>query len=170
MASWYAIYTHVGHERRVASELKARKVEHYLPMQTVWRHLRTTKNARIERPLMPRYLFARVGMSELFAMARDAPGAEKIIRRADGLPAEIPAEFIERVKAMQDEGAFDRTRKAKPAYAKGQRVKVTGGPFQGYFAEFMESITDREVRVLLKEFMGSDVLTKIDVDKIARAA
>ena len=53
---WYAAYTCAQHEKRVAAELDARTVEHFLPLYSSvrrWKDRRLT----LELPLFPGYLF-----------------------------------------------------------------------------------------------------------------
>src|SRR5260370_33418187 len=55
-ARWYAGYTCANHEKRVAAELGAREVEHFLPMYS---SMRRWKDRRVNPglPLFSRYVF-----------------------------------------------------------------------------------------------------------------
>jgi transcription antitermination factor NusG len=52
--SWYAVYTHVNFEERVASALEAQGFEVYLPMLRCWDR---RKGTLTWKPAFPRYLF-----------------------------------------------------------------------------------------------------------------
>src|SRR5258708_20616469 len=61
-AQWYAVYTCAKHEKRVAAELGARDVEHFLPMYSSvrrWKDRRVT----LDLPLFPGYVFVRLALS-----------------------------------------------------------------------------------------------------------
>src|SRR5215470_15040410 len=60
---WYAAYTCASHEKRVAGELGARDVEHFLPLYTSVRR-RKDRRVNLELPLFPGYVFVRLALSD----------------------------------------------------------------------------------------------------------
>src|ERR1700675_2118584 len=60
---WYAAYTCANHEKRVAAEIEARDVEHFLP---VYASVRRWKDRRVslELPLFPGYVFVRLALRD----------------------------------------------------------------------------------------------------------
>src|SRR5438552_15724183 len=62
-AHWYAVYTRANHEKRVAAELHARTVEHFLPLYS---SVRRWKDRRVSQdlPLFPGYVFLRLALCE----------------------------------------------------------------------------------------------------------
>src|SRR5258708_22547233 len=58
---WYAAYTCANHEKCVAAELKARAVEHFLPLYSSVRRWRD-RRVRLDLPLFPGYVFLRLAL------------------------------------------------------------------------------------------------------------
>src|SRR6266404_1332335 len=60
---WYAAYTCANHEKCVAAELKARAVEHFLPLYSSVRRWRD-RRVRLDLPLFPGYVFLRLALRD----------------------------------------------------------------------------------------------------------
>src|SRR6266700_4843387 len=58
---WYAAYTCANHEKCVAAELRARNLEHFLPLYTSVRRWRD-RRVQLELPLFPGYVFVRLAL------------------------------------------------------------------------------------------------------------
>jgi len=60
---WYVLYTFANHEKRVASELRARTVEHFLPL---YRSVRCWKDRQVtlDLPLFPGYVFVHLALRD----------------------------------------------------------------------------------------------------------
>src|SRR5690349_6993321 len=59
-ATWYALYTHVRHEKKVAEQLGLRSIEAFLPVYKQCRKWKNGVRRSVEFPLFPGYLFTRI--------------------------------------------------------------------------------------------------------------
>ena len=93
--NWYIIYTRPHWEKKVASSLKKRKIEVFLPLQ----HKQLTSFTRIkstEEPLFQNYVFAKVTENEMFKL-KDINGVINLVYWK-GEPAKIKHYEIEILK------------------------------------------------------------------------
>src|SRR5256885_9453838 len=74
---WYALYTRANHEKRVATELRERAVEHFLPL---YRSVRRWKDRRVnlEMPLFPGYVFVRLALVDRLRVVQ-IPSAVRLV-------------------------------------------------------------------------------------------
>src|SRR5438874_523137 len=84
---WYALYTNANHEKRVAVELQARAVEHFLPLYSSvrrWKDRRVT----LDLPLFPGYIFARFALRDRLRVLQ-IPSVVRLVG-FNGLPQALP--------------------------------------------------------------------------------
>jgi transcription antitermination factor NusG len=122
---WYAIYTWANHEKRVAREIAARGIEHYVPL---YRSVRWWKDRRVELdlPLFPSYVFARLALCDKLKVLQ----VSSVVRFVgfNGQPAALPDDEFETLRA----GLKERARvEPCPFLTVGRRVRIVGGPFTG---------------------------------------
>jgi transcription antitermination factor NusG len=121
---WYALYTCPRHEKFVQKQLTVRALESYLPL---YRSLRrwNDREAWIDLPLFPGYLFVRVRLSAR-ARVLTVPGVVNIVSFR-GQPASLSEDEIQSIQISV------AARAAEPyAYlAKGKCVQITTGPLKG---------------------------------------
>lgn len=122
---WYALYTCVRHEKRVAEQIERRSLPCFLP---VYRSMRRWADRRkeLELPLFPGYVFVRMGLQRKLAVLQ-IPGVVHLVS-FDGRPAEVPVEEIETWRARLS-GATGV--EPHPYLRKGRRVRVRRGAMQG---------------------------------------
>jgi transcription antitermination factor NusG len=122
---WYAAYTSANHEKRVAEQLGARQVEHFLPLYT---SLRRWKDRRVtlELPLFPGYVFVRLALRDRMQVLQ-VPGVAKLVG-FHGTPAALPQEEIEALRTSLRIGIYAEPH---PYLKMGQRVRVKNGPLAG---------------------------------------
>jgi transcription antitermination factor NusG len=122
---WYAVYTCVNQERRVASEIAARGVEHFLP---VYRSVRRWKDRRVtlELPLFPGYLFTRLALRDRLRVLQ----IRNVVRFVGfaGQAAALPEEEMNRLRAGL---SGDVLAEPHPFLTAGRRVRVRSGPLAG---------------------------------------
>jgi len=122
---WYAAYTKANHERTVAEQLGARRIEHFLPLYS---SLRRWKDRRVtlRLPLFPGYVFVRMALRDRLQVLQ-LPGVARLVG-FNGIPAELPREEIEALRA----GLADGVRaQPHPYLTAGRRVLVRSGPLAG---------------------------------------
>ena len=122
---WYASYTSARHEKRVAAELQARHVEHFLPLYSSarrWKDRRVT----LDLPLFPGYVFVRIALRDRLRVLT-IPSVARLVG-FDGLPAALPDTEIETLRS----GLSERRRATPhPFLTVGRPVRIVAGPFAG---------------------------------------
>ena len=122
---WYAIYTCANHEKRVAAELSARAVEHFLPLYSSVRRWKE-RRVRLDLPLFPGYVFVHLALVERLRVLQ-IPSVVRLVGFR-GLPAALPETEMENLRS----GLSQRLRaEPHPLFTAGRRVRITGGPFAG---------------------------------------
>jgi transcription antitermination factor NusG len=122
---WYAAYTSANHEKRVASELRWRSMECYLPLYESTRRWKD-RRVRLELPLFPGYVFVRLALRNRLQVLQ-VPGVARLVG-FDGHPAEVQNEDIEAIRSCL---AGDHSLLPHRYLQRGQRVRVLSGPLAG---------------------------------------
>jgi transcription antitermination factor NusG len=121
---WRVLHVIANHEKRVVQHLASRSLEHYLPLfalKSRW----SDRTVALERPLFPGYVFTRFGATERIAVL-GTPGVLSMLGGGDlGI---VSAEEISRIR---DGLAAGQTIRPHPLIAKGTRVRVRVGVFEG---------------------------------------
>jgi len=122
-ANWYALYTCPRHEKRVAEQIRQRRVSCFLP---VYRSVRRWKDRRkeLELALFPGYVFVHIAPQDRLRVLQLA-GAIRFVS-SNGRPVPLPEGEVESLMNGLHSGAC-----AEPhPYLKiGRRVRVRYGPF-----------------------------------------
>jgi len=152
---WYAAYTCANHEKRVAAELKAHAVEHFLPLYS---SVRRWKDRRmiLELPLFPGYVFVRLALRDRLRVLQ-IPSLVRLVG-FNGLPTALPDMEMETLRS----GLSERLRaEPHPFLTVGRRVRILGGPFAG-----LEGILKRKnsnLRVIISlELIQRSVAVDVD--------
>ncbi len=122
---WYALYTCANHEKCVATELKARAVEHFLPLYNsvrCWKDRRVT----LDFPLFPGYVFVRTALVHRLRVLQ-VPSVVRLVG-FNAQPSALPDEEIEGLKKGLACGV---RAEPHPFLIVGRRVRVKGGPLEG---------------------------------------
>ena len=159
---WYAAYTCGNHEKRVASEIQARDVEHFLP---VYSSVRRWKDRRVtlELPLFPGYVFVRLALCDRLRVLQ-IPSVVRLVG-FNGQPAALPDEEMEILRS----GLCQSLRaEPHPFLTVGRRVRITGGPFAGLEGVLKRKKSSLRVVVSLSLIQRS-VAVDVDVADVAPA-
>ncbi len=160
MAEWYAIRTATRQERRAFEELMDHGVVAYLPLQTRWRVTPRVKEP-YDRPLFDGYMFVICGAGD-FRRVLDVDGVHQFVRAVNRYgvaePMPIPDYAIEGVMAEEWSGRYDYTRPSRKeldraarrarAMQPGANVKVTEGPWAGFFATVLRMTSSQRSAVI----------------------
>jgi len=161
-ASWFAVYTSSRHEKRVAKHLSERGIESFLPLYQKEHHWTKHAVVRLELPLFPNYIFARIGLRQRIAVL-DVPGVLRIVGRGR-VPSPVRDAEIESLRAGFKLGNAE----PHPYLAAGERVRIKAGPMAG-----MEGILLRkknELRfVLTLDLIQRSVAVEIDAQDVEPA-
>src|SRR6266576_2280535 len=152
---WYAAYTCANHEKRVAAELGAREVEHFLPLYSSvrrWKDRRVT----LVLPLFPGYVFVLLALRERLRVVQ-IPSVVRLVG-FNGLPTALPDTEMEIIRS-----GLSQSLRAEPHpfLTIGRRVRMTEGPFAGLEGVLTRKKGNLRVVVSLKLIQRSVV---VDVD------
>lgn len=139
MKEWYAIYTKVNAENRVALSLRQNGIEVYLPVIHPSTHA---------SPLFPGYIFAQLDLQKGNpALWRWVPGVRRVVSYGDE-PIALPSEFIRTIQRKLAQ--LNDASKERSTFQTGDLVRIMEGPFKDLVAVFdgpMEP--SKRVRVFL---------------------
>ncbi len=160
---WYAAYTCANHEKRVAAELRARDVEHFLPLYSSvrrWKDRRVT----LDLPLFPGYVFVRLALRERLLVVQ-IPSVVLLVG-FNGLPTTLPDEEMEILKSSLSQRLLAEPH---PFLTVGRRVRLRSGPLAG-----LEGILLRRkgrYRVVLSvEIIQRSIVADVDTADVELAA
>jgi transcription antitermination factor NusG len=125
MPHWYAAYTCANHEKRVASELKARDIEHFLPLYGCLRRWKD-RRVQLELPLFPGYIFVRLALSNRLRVVQ-IPSVVRLVGFG-GLATAMPDTEMEILRSGLGQSLCAEPH---PFLTIGRRVRINGGPFAG---------------------------------------
>jgi transcription termination/antitermination protein NusG len=122
---WYAAYTCANHEKHVAAELRARDVEHFLPLYSSVRRWKD-RRVMLDLPLFPGYVFVRLPLCDRLRVVQ-IPSVVRLVGFG-GLPAALPDTEMD---VMRSGLSKNLHAEPHPFLKVGRRVRITGGPFAG---------------------------------------
>ena len=122
---WYALYTSAHHEKRVASQLQARGVDHFLPLCSSTRRWKD-RRVSLELPLFPGYVFVRCDLRDRWHVLQ-APGVVHLVGFG-GKPCSLPDSEI---VALQKGILSGLNVEPHANLSVGTRVRVLRGPLEG---------------------------------------
>jgi transcription antitermination factor NusG len=127
VAQWYAIQTRPRHEKKVAAELKEKRIDSYLPLLNQI-HRWSDRRKAVQVPLFPGYVFVH---SQLVPMVRYSIltiwGALAFVGpQREATP--IPDTQIEDIRTLLETKV---SLSPYPFLKVGQRVRVRGGALDG---------------------------------------
>jgi transcription antitermination factor NusG len=154
-ARWYAAYTCANHEKRVAAELGAREVEHFLPLYSSVRRWKD-RRVQLELPLFPGYVFVRLALCDRLRVVQ-IPSVVRLVGFG-GLPTALPDTEMKIMRAGLSQGL---RAEPHPFLTVGRRVRITGGPFAGLGGVLKRKKSTLRVVVSLELIQRSVV---VDVD------
>lgn len=146
-AHWYACQTRSRHEKVVDELFRRQRIESYLPVVD---HKRRWKDRtkRVSFPLFPGYVFARFTLHDLIRVL-STHGVGQVVS-ARGYPTPIPVSEIENVRrvstAVEASGAEVEV---GPVLQEGDRIRISGGPFEGVEGIVVERRGRRRVLVVI---------------------
>lgn len=154
---WYSVYSKPQKERFAQIQLQSKGLEVFLPQLVMPQSAIATR--RIV-PLFPNYLFVRIDISSgESAYVVWSPGVRYLVS-FNGVPASIDDDVIDFLKDRADSSGQIQ---ASSNLKRGQRVRVTGGPFAGLEA-LIERPPDGRGRVkLLMSMLNRQVQAEIPI-------
>ena len=168
MDSWIVAISKTGKETWGAANVQRQGFETYFP-----RFIEpfVNRNKQIEhriRSLFPRYVFVRTDGRWYFLLSTF--GLIGVVLKGE-VPAIMPDEEIARMKARENANGLIELPPPPlpPRYGRGQRLKITYGPFSGKAGICQGDNANERVHVLL-EFLGARRSVLIARDALQAAA
>lgn len=167
LSHWCAVQTHMRAEDKAAFHLTRQGYTVFLP-----KHLKRRKHARrvdwVPAPLFPRYLFVAVDPAATrWWSIHSTVGVSKLVCFGK-VPAAVPAEIIEEIKARQDENGLVKLR-AGCGFKRGDRVRIIDGPLSDLEGLFDCASDDERVTILLN-LMGRQVRVRVPLETVYACA
>ena len=148
---WYAAYTCVNREKRVAEILDAKSVACFLPLYEEV-HRWKTGPTRLQVPLFPGYVFVHLPLRDRLQVLT-VPGVVRLVG-APG-PAPLPEPEIEGIRAALLAAAVARP---YPYLAAGHKVTIVSGPLRGLQGVLLRKRNNCRVVISLDLIMRSMVV------------
>jgi transcription antitermination factor NusG len=122
---WYAAYTSANHEKRVTEQLKARSVQHFLPLYSSVRRWKDRK-VKLELPLFAGYVFVKMALRDRLRV-QQIPGVANLVSFG-GVPAALSAMEVDALRMSLS----NRLRiEPHPYLVAGRKVRLQSGPLAG---------------------------------------
>ena len=152
---WYAAYTCAKHEKRVAAELGAREVQHFLPLYSSVRRWKD-RRVQLDLALFPGYVFVRLALRDRLQVLQ-IPSVVRLVGFG-GLATALPDVEMEILR----EGLCKGSRaEPHPFLNIGRRVRIAAGPFAGLEGVLKRKKSSLRVVVSLELIQRS---VAVDVD------
>ena len=161
---WFLLKTKTRQEKRAMENLQRQHIDCYCPEASVEKILRGKKSQVIEI-LFPGYLFINFRNPESSIQSvKNTRGVQSFVSFG-GHPAWVPSALIQELKE-----------KTKPSEnliisnlpKRGDKLKVTGGPFEGISVVFSQPNGDERAEVLLN-MMNQQVTASISYSNLVAA-
>ncbi len=147
MSTWFVVHTKPRQEAEARAQLERQGYPVYFPQLRLPR-LRRSRWAEVVEPLFPRYLFVAVEVGEqALAPVGSTRGVSAVLRFGPRY-AEAPPELVATLRARENQDGLHVL--ADSALARGDRLRVLAGPFEGFEAVFEAHSGPERARVLLE--------------------
>jgi transcriptional antiterminator RfaH len=164
---WYLVHTKPRQENIARENLERQGYECYLPLLRMEK-LRQRTLLVTEEALFPRYLFIRLGQDDSaksWGPIRSTRGVTALVWFGHE-PAKVADALIALLKTRE---AGARENGPEPLFRKGERLRVSEGPFAGI--EGIYQMTDGKQRVMvLIELLSKPVALSLSPASVRKAA
>jgi transcription antitermination factor NusG len=156
---WYVVYTKPRWEKKVAAQLMQKEVEHYCPLNKVYRQWSDRKKVIME-PLFTCYVFVRITDRE-YVRVKEASGVMNFVYWLNK-PAVIRDEEIDVIKRIMND--YGSVTLEKSIVKVNDRVRVVGGPLMELQGNVLE-VKSKSIRVSLPT-LGYTIVAEIQKSNI----
>jgi len=159
---WVVANTHPHKESLATEHLQRQDFRIYCPQ--VRKRLQKAHRFRdVLRPLFPGYVFVQVAADRLtWRPILSTYGVRSLIRFGNAL-ATLDDEFIRTLKCREVDGVVVRP---PTAFKVGDRVSLSGGPFDGLIATIL-SLDDKDRLVVLMSLLNQSVKVRVDARQVS---
>ncbi len=176
---WYIVHAYSGQEERVKRNLEQRvktldvpdKINDVVVPTEEEIEIKEGRRKSVSRKIFPGYILVQMRMDdESWYVVRNTPGVTGFVSAEDELdkrPKPVPLEEKE-VGLILNQMDSNKPR-IRVGYDKGQKVRITDGPFVDFMGIVDEVHSDRaKVRVLVS-FFGRETPVELDFLQVERA-
>jgi hypothetical protein len=162
--AWIVVTTKPRQERIAVGHLEGRGVEPYCPLFLEPQRHRWAPRGPI--PLFPGYIFVACDPVDDLNGIRFCPGVLRPLV-FDREPATVEQALIDAFRRWEGERGYIVSEDVHKKMSKGARVRVMGGPLQGFEGVFQGYVKGgRRVRILL-DFLRSRRRVEVDISALA---
>lgn len=158
---WYLVVADRRGMNTAEASLRQLGHEVYYPRETI-AATRMNRRVKIERSLLYKYIFVGVRPGSSFYDISEAKGVYQLLEDADGRPALIREQDVERFRRDERYGLFDKTSRGKEPIPRGAEVVVLEGAFQGWKGVVRRCHKFNKARV----FLGGKIIVEISIDQL----
>lgn len=140
-----------------------------IPMETYFQLNKNVKGGRVERtrPYYSGYVFVQAELvGETKFSLRRVPNVLGFLGDEDE-PTPLSQEDVNQIKSVADD-LSDNPEVGEMTFLVGERVKVTYGPFSGFFGEVTEVMDDRKKLKILVKVFGRDTSMEVDFIQVEK--
>jgi len=156
---WFALYTKPRNEFKAAKQLEAASVEYYLPAIikiSQW----SDRKKKISEPLLRGYIFIFSNEKERI-LSLEQPSIVRCLSQR-GRPARVPEWQIDNLKKMLQTNAEFQI---KEGLARGVKVKIKEGPFQGVVGVVQEAEVGKAIVVSI-DLLNRSVIAHLPKESV----
>jgi len=158
-SAWLAYYTAPRHEKAVARSLEYRRVDCFLPLVRQPRRWKNGQKVKVDEPLFPGYIFARIAPKNYFHVL-NVPGVLSVVGPARQ-PSPVDDGEIESLRA----GLAERNSRPHPFLTIGQKARIIEGAFAGKTGILIKDAGNLRVVLTLEAIMKS-FSVEVNVDEL----
>jgi transcription antitermination factor NusG len=156
---WFALYTAPNHEKSVQQQLRMKGIETFLPLYTVTKRWKNRTAARVQLPLFPSYVFAKIARAEAVRVL-EVPTVHWIVGNGREALA-LPDVEIETLRS----GLHLRKVDPYPYLTTGVRARIRSGPLAGLEGSVIRK--DSRFRVVLSiDLIMKSIAVQVDATEL----
>lgn len=156
---WFALYTAPNHEKSVHQQLRMKDIEAFLPLYTVSKRWKNRTTARVQLPLFPSYVFAKIARAEAIRVL-EIPAVHCIVGNGREALA-LPDAEIETLRS----GLHLRKVDPYPYLKTGVRASIRSGPLAGLEGCVVRK--DARFRVVLSiDLIMKSIAVQVDANEL----
>ena len=174
---WYVIHAYSGYEKKVKANLATRTssmhmedriFEVVIPTEKVV-EIKGGRKVEVEKRMFPGYLLIRMYLDDdSWHAVRDTPGVTSFVGMGTGnKPTSLSKREVERFLGLKKEAAKKPPR-FRPAWAIGETVRVSSGPFADFNGVVEDINVDQQKVTVLVEIFGRDTPMELGFEQIQK--
>lgn len=156
---WHVVHARPRCEKKLAEYFLFHRLEHYLPLR-MERKIYQRRKVEVLKPLFPGYVFVSFNQHQRLLVLK----SRQVVRI---LQINDQARFLNEIAQVRQALEVNPVLGACPALARGMRVRIVSGPFQGL--QGVVSALKGETRVVLNvDIIGQGVPVEVGPEMLER--